>query len=1089
MFTRAVPTSPSSERRWRKRLAPAGAILALVASSLVLLPSLAGATLSGGSPFDASNGIKDANVDQFPDLPTGTSDNSYAQGAKEDDLCPAVETGSIPNNKADLTNFYVATGKGTTDTFLYLAWDRASTNGTVTLDFELNKSGVIKTVPQGCNGVNPDRSVGDKLITYDLQGNKDAQTVVISVRSWGGSAWGPESVLSSAAAEGSISGNLLFGEMAIDLEAAGIFPRGVCNTFTDVMVKSRSSNAFTAEMKDFIAPVYKPVSNCGLVTLHKQDDAGNPVAGVTFTLWKDGKAAGSCSTNSSGDCTIVDVWPGDYTVTETGVPDGYTPISSPIPVHVEILENTPPNPLVVTDPRKPAKVNILKTDDALPPAPLQGAVFGLYLDNSGVIGDAVAGKTCTTGSDGKCSITNILPAGTYWVHEQVVPAGHTAAADQKVTLGLGGTVSLTFADPRLPARIDILKTDDATPAAALAGATFQLYTDEALLHPVAGKSCETGSDGRCSITGILPPGSYVVHEQVVPAGYDGAADQKVTVGLNQTVSLTFVDARQPAGIDIVKTDDAGAPLAGAVFGLYTDADGAPGSAVADKTCTTGTAGTCSITGVLPVGTYWVVETSTPDGYAPADPQPVNLELGQTVTLSFENSRQPASVNIVKRDDTGAALAGATFGLYQDADGQRGTAVDGKSCTTDDAGLCTIDGILPPGTYWLHETTVPAGYEAAPDQHVTLGLNETVTLPDFVDKRIPATVNIVKKDDAGAALAGAGFGLYADNAGAIGSAVPGATCSTNTAGQCSIGGILPAGTYWLHEIVVPVGYAAAADQKVTLGLAQTVTLTFVDRKLVPAIAVVKAGPSAVHVGDAVVYTFTVTNPGETGLTPVVVSDPKCDGTPARSTDDADGILSPGETWVYHCTHVATIADGQSILNTVTVTGTGPLGDNVSAESSHTTTVLHPAISIKKTADPASISVSGSVTYTFVITNTGDAVLHNVLVTDDILGAIGSVGSLDPGESVTMAKTVDVDASTPPTNIGTVVGTDILGETVTANDTATISVVLAEVVTRPAELPRTGGPVSPETRAALALIEIGLILGLSARRSRRTRRQTD
>src|SRR5438067_6604288 len=166
MFTGALQTTPSHERRWRKRLAPAALILALVASSLALLPSVAGATLSGGSPFNAANGVKDANSGApLPDLPTGTSDNSYAQGAKEDDPCPAVETGSIPNNKADLTNFYVATGRGTTDTFLYLAWDRASTNGTVTLDFELNKSGVIKTV--GCNGVNPDRSIGDRLITYD----------------------------------------------------------------------------------------------------------------------------------------------------------------------------------------------------------------------------------------------------------------------------------------------------------------------------------------------------------------------------------------------------------------------------------------------------------------------------------------------------------------------------------------------------------------------------------------------------------------------------------------------------------------------------------------------------------------------------------------------------------------------------------------------------------------------------------------------------------------------------------------------------------------------------------------------------------
>src|SRR5947207_7699293 len=307
MFTRAVRTNPS-HRRWWRRLAPTGVALAVVASSLALLPSTAGA-LSGGSPFYATNGVNDLTpAAALGDKTTGTSDDSYAQGAKEDDPCPTVETGSIPNNKADLTNFYVATGKGDTDTFLYLAWDRASTNGTVTLDFELSKSSVVRSVAQGCNGVNPDRSAGDKLITYDLQGNKDAETVVISVRSWTGTKWGAERVLGSAAAEGSISGNLLFGEMAIDLEEAGIFPRHVCEDFAMAMVKSRSSNSFTAEMKDFIKAYPRPVSNCGLVQLHKEDDAGSPIAGVTFTLWdKDGKSAGSCTTNSSGDCTIEDV--------------------------------------------------------------------------------------------------------------------------------------------------------------------------------------------------------------------------------------------------------------------------------------------------------------------------------------------------------------------------------------------------------------------------------------------------------------------------------------------------------------------------------------------------------------------------------------------------------------------------------------------------------------------------------------------------------------------------------------------------------------------------------------------------------------
>src|SRR5205823_3323940 len=163
----------------------------------------------------------------------------------------------------------------------------------------------------------------------------------------------------------------------------------------------------------------------------------------------------------------------------------------------------------------------------------------------------------------------------------------------------------------------------------------------------------------CSITDILPPGTYYVHEQVVPAGYEAAPDQKVTLGLDTTVSLTFVDQRKPATINIVKKDDAGAALAGAEFSLYTDG-----------------------------------------GTEPGDP-------------------------IVKSDGAGAALAGGTFGVYSDNDGELGDAVAGKSSSTGHSRTCTIAGILPPGAYWLHETGVPVGYQAAPDQQVTLALNEDV----------------------------------------------------------------------------------------------------------------------------------------------------------------------------------------------------------------------------------------------------------------------------------------------------------------------------------------------------------------------------
>jgi uncharacterized repeat protein (TIGR01451 family) len=259
---------------------------------------------------------------------------------------------------------------------------------------------------------------------------------------------------------------------------------------------------------------------------------------------------------------------------------------------------------------------------------------------------------------------------------------------------------------------------------------------------------------------------------------------------------------------------------------------------------------------------------------------------------------------------------------------------------------------------------------------------------------------------------------------------------------------------------------------------------------------KTGPTRAHVGDTVAYQFTVMNIGFVDLVDVSLVDPICDGDIVLvSKGDGDALLEidtsgasglQREVWTYRCVRVVRSIDPDPLPNTATVSGTDADQRSITDTASWSIDVIHPAISIVKTANPESVSISGPVTYTYVVTNTGDTMLLNVTVTDDILGGIGTVGQLAPGESITMTKTVQVDASTPPTNIGTAVGTDVLGQTVSANDDAVITVVLPQVLELPAELPRTGSPLDAQTRAAIMLIEVGIFMTLAGRRRRAGRR---
>jgi hypothetical protein len=555
-----------------------------------------------------------------------------------------VVDGSIPPNKSDLKFFGLYQEGGTTSGFLNLYWSRVQEpQGTTNMDFEFNQKRAA--AGQG-NGVTPLRTVGDLLVIYDLA--QGGTRPVLSIREWIGSAWGPATDLTaSGKATGSINTSPIpaadadglgahsartFGEAQLDLSA--IFDPTKCESFGSAYLKSRSSDAFTAALKDFVPPQAITLSNCGSVKITKKDDAGSVLAGAEFTLYKDNAPVGGT----------------------------------------------------------------------------RGAE------------DTITTQTCTTGADGTCEILNVLK-GEYWVVETKTPANHDTAADQHLTVVADEQVALTFVNPRQPGSVKITKLDDATPGNPLAGAEFTLYTDNAPIGGTRGaedtittKTCTTGADGTCEIPNVVP-GEYWVVETVTPTGHDSAADQHVTVKANEQVSVTFVNVRQLGSVKITKTDDATSPnpLAGAEFTLYEDNAPTSGTRGAEdlatnKTCTTDTDGTCTITGVLP-GPYWVVETKTPANHDSAADQHVTVTANEQTSVSFVDPRHRGAILVTKTRKHAASGPGD----HPQAD--VGFTVNGVTKTTDANGRVCFDGLLF-GDYTVHEVT-PAGYKGEADKTVTV----------------------------------------------------------------------------------------------------------------------------------------------------------------------------------------------------------------------------------------------------------------------------------------------------------------------------------------------------------------------------------
>ena len=238
---------------------------------------------------------------------------------------------------------------------------------------------------------------------------------------------------------------------------------------------------------------------------------------------------------------------------------------------------------------------------------------------------------------------------------------------------------------------------------------------------------------------------------------------------------------------------------------------------------------------------------------------VSRSSGQSSTAQMKDLVGPGNVNIrncgtaavTKLGSDGGSQAGAVFTLYN------GTGTGGTvrgTCTVQANGSCTPQFTdLPVGTYTLDETTIPAGYDKDPTLPYTFtiaaGENKSLT---FTDPANPATVNVAKTDDAGAAVPGAVFTLY-NGTGTSGTVV--GTCTTDAAGVCQPPfANLPAGTYTIDETTTPTGYAKDSDlpETFTVARGETKNLAYTNPRTFKVIVLVcrEAGsslyPSAVTI---------------------------------------------------------------------------------------------------------------------------------------------------------------------------------------------------------------------------------------------------
>jgi hypothetical protein len=516
---------------------------------------------------DPSPSIDWANVAETrkADKPTGATDDSFGQGTKEDTPVPSVVSGSIPPNKSDLKNFGVYLESTPTTKFIHLFWHRVQEpTGTTNMDFEFNQSKVVSA-----NGVTPVRTAGDLLLQYDLaQGGTNPQLFLSRWVTSGPSSqceasnavpcWGTRVNLSTAGiATGSINTSTIPAADSDGLQATPISPRTFgeasinfsslidptkCTSFGSVYLKSRSSDAFTSAVKDFIAPTPTNINNCASVIIRKQTDPDenpnttqfgfsksfntDPASANTFSLTDDGVQTYDKNVLFGNNLTVTEDlanlpvgW--DFANVDCSASSGVTPtisgalVTFSLDAENDVLDCTYTN-------RARATIIIKKiTSDGQ----------GSFDFTSNTLTPASWTLTTTgpgaAGADSR-SFGN-LAAGTYDAAETVPPNWNLTSATcddgsavSAIGLSAGETVTCTFVNARERGAIKITKlrkhAADGPGDHPQAGVTFTINGGDL---PAAGLTVTTDANGEACVGNLVVSGlvgNYSVTE-TVPAGY------------------------------------------------------------------------------------------------------------------------------------------------------------------------------------------------------------------------------------------------------------------------------------------------------------------------------------------------------------------------------------------------------------------------------------------------------------------------------------------------------------------------------------------------------------------------------------------
>ena len=509
------------------------------------------------------------------------------------------------------------------------------------------------------------------------------------------------------------------------------------------------------------------------VFLEKMDEKGKKLVNARFKLehavttpfthWEEVPLAPD-RTNANGQLEVDSLKPGLYQFTEIEAPTGY--LLDTTPKRFIVTQNTSGQirDVHVKMLNYQGSAELIKKDQA--GNPLAGAEFSV-LDTTG---QAVR-EHLVSDANGKVTVTDLAP-GKYQFVETKAPAGYLLNTE--------------------PSAFTIAASDRGKPATVIATANFVNYQGTAKLikkdvngHLLSGATFKVlDAKGETIQTGLTTNNQgEIVAEHLAPGKYRFVETKAPTGYLLNTTPVPFEIAEKNAGkpavvvasdnfvnykgaFQIVKTNSADQPLAGAVFELYDHNKQSLGI-----TATSGKDGKIIFRDLAP-GTYYYKEIKAPKLPDGADyiiyPELVKVEIRGDFKGDPEIFQLGAFANfkgraVFKKIDANAnPLPGTIFKLYRIENGEK---IFEREVTAEKDGSLAMED-LGAGSYELDEMDATDGYivNKQPIYFVVKkNSNDKQPLDELEFVNYQAEVTGRKVNDQGQTLAGAVFAIYnADN---------------------------------------------------------------------------------------------------------------------------------------------------------------------------------------------------------------------------------------------------------------------------------------------------------------------------------------